>query len=316
MSSEVLRMGTRASALARGQANQFATLLTEKTGVDVEVVLVRTEGDQLSFEGRIPPGGDSTGVFTRALDEALRAGRCDFAVHSLKDMPTADTLDIALAAVPERADSRDALVVASRLDGVTSLDEMPRGARIATSSPRRVAQLLNRRPDFVCTGLQGNIDTRLKRLEEGIADAILLACAGLDRLALSHRITRRLPGDEILQAPGQGALGVVCLATNSRTRDILAQLDDAASRAASLSERSFLNALRGGCRAPVGASAVIEHGSLVLKGVVLSLDGRKRIGGILSGSPANAEDIGRELAENLLMQGASELVSSARTSPS
>lgn len=315
MNIKPLRMGTRASALARTQSGQFAEALTRSTGFPVETVLVRTEGDQLSLEGRVPPGGDTVGVFTKALDDALREGRIDFAVHSLKDLPTVMDADLFAGAVPARADVRDALVVASRHSGVDSLDGLPESARIATSSPRRIAQLLNRRPDLVPVSLQGNVDTRLRRLEEGVADALLLACAGLDRLGLSERISRRLSPEEMLSAPGQGALAAVCHASDENTIAVLASQDDSASRATAEAERAFLNHLRGGCRAPVGARAELrEDGILFLRATVLSLDGASRLDGERTGPASDPEHLGRAVAEELLGRGAGKLVSAARAS--
>lgn len=310
--SAPLRMGTRASALARAQSGAAAAKLTAATGVAVEVVLVRTEGDQLSTEGRAPGGGDTVGVFTRALDDALRQGRIDFAVHSLKDVPTEEPEGILLAAVPARADVRDALVVASRLAGVASIAALPHGARIATSSPRRVAQLLHARPDLLTAPLAGNVDTRLRKLEDGAADALLLACAGLDRLGLSARIAARLEVEDLLPAPGQGALAMTCRADDGSARDLLATQDDRSARATALAERSFLKHLRGGCRAPVGAHAVLDGERLHLRGVVLSVDGTERLAGESEGTIADPHSAGRRLAEALIARGADRLVTSAR----
>lgn len=305
-------MGTRASALARTQSGAAAEALTATTGVEVEMVLVRTEGDQLSTEGRAPGGGDTVGVFTRALDDALREGKIDFAVHSLKDVPTEDPEGVVLAAVPRRADVRDALVVASRHAGVASIASLPRGARVATSSPRRAAQLGSVRPDLVTAPLAGNVDTRLRKLEEGVADALLLACAGLDRLGLAGRIAARLAPDELVPAPGQGALAISCRSGDARVLGLLATQDDPAARATALAERSFLHHLRGGCRAPVGAHAVLDAERLLLSGVVLSLDGRERLDGQVEGTASEAWEAGRRLAEELLSRGAARLVAAAR----
>jgi hydroxymethylbilane synthase len=314
MTAAILRMGTRASVLARAQSGDAAAKLTMATGVPVETVLVRTEGDQLSTEGRTPSGGDMVGVFTRALDEALRGGTIDFAVHSLKDLPTETGEDLVLAAVPLRADSRDALVVASRhrQSGVDSILSLPHGAVVATSSPRRVAQLLNVRPDLKTVSLAGNVDTRLRKLEEGVADGLLLACAGLDRLGLSDRIARRLEPDELLSAPGQGALAMVCLGLDERTRGLLATQDHLPSRASAAAERSLLNALRGGCRAPVGARAEVVEGRLRLRGSVLSPDGKERLDARGEAPVGEAEALGKALAEELLAKGAGRLVAAAR----
>jgi len=305
-------MGTRASALARAQSSAAAALLTETTGIPVEVVLVRTEGDQLSTEGRAPSGGDTVGVFTRALDDALREERIDFAVHSLKDVPTDVAADLLLAAVPSRADVRDALVVATRHAGCDSLLALPLGAVVATSSPRRVAQLRAARPDLRTASLAGNVDTRLRKLEEGVADSLLLACAGLDRLSLSARIARRLDPAEFLPAPGQGALAMVCRAADGETARALATQDDPAARATALAERSFLHHLRGGCRAPVGASARIDGEGIHLVGAVLSLDGSERIEARGSAPSGDAVELGRRLAEDALSRGAARLVAASR----
>lgn len=323
-------MGTRASALARAQSGAFAEELTRRSGRPVEVVIVRTQGDQLSSEGKAPPGGDSAGVFVRALDDALRNREIDFAVHSLKDVPTADAEGLVLAAVPARADSRDAFVVATRHAGVTRVEDLPKGAKVATSSPRRVSQLLRLRPDLVTVAMAGNVDTRLARLEEGRADALILASAGLDRLGRGSVITRRLGPDEMLGAPAQGALGIGCRADDDETRDSLLRMEDPIARATASVERELLQFLRGGCRAPVGASASVVGGRLVLRGRVLSLDGRECLEDELSepfelpspspSSPSKksssvlspSSSLGRLLAEKLLARGAARLIDAAR----
>jgi len=310
-----LRMGTRASALARAQSAAAASELTKATGIGIETVIVRTEGDQLSSEGKAPSGGDEAGVFVRALDDALRRGEVDFAVHSLKDVPTAAAEGLSLAAVPRRADARDALVVASRHPGVASLGSLPRGAVLGTSSPRRVAQILRIRRDLATVAISGNVDTRLRRLEEGRADALLLASAGLDRLGRSAVITCRLDPAEILPAPAQGALAMVCREGDLRVLEALATQDDFASRAAAEAERAVLQGLRGGCRAPVGAHAVFEDNRLCVRARVLSLDGRKAVEGSEEKACATVADavaLGHRLAERLLGQGAGRLVDSAR----
>ena len=249
-----LRMGTRASALARTQSDAFAAELALLSGRPVETVVIRTQGDQLSSEGKAPPGGDAAGVFVRALDEALPRNEIDFAVHSLKDVPTVVAPGVRLAAVPERADARDAFVVASRHAGVTTVSALPPGARVATSSPRRVSQLLRIRPDLVTVAMAGNVDTRLQRLEEGRADALILACAGLDRLGRGGVITRRLEPDEMLGAPAQGALGVGCREDDAETLAALKTMDHRPTRVAVEAERELLQFLRGGmsgaCRRP------------------------------------------------------------------
>ncbi len=315
-----LRMGTRGSALARAQSGAFAEALTRATGLLVETLLVKTQGDQLSTEGKAPPGGDAAGVFVRALDDALRRFEIDFAVHSLKDVPTAGGQGLVLAAVPKRADPRDALVVASRHVGVATVPALPRNATVATSSPRRVSQLLRIRPDLSTVAMAGNVDTRLRRLEEGDADALILASAGLDRLGRGGVIARRLEPEEMLGAPAQGALGIGCRADDAETRKALATMDDFATRVAAEAERDLLHFLRGGCRAPVGASAVLNSGVLTLRGRVLSLDGRECLEDELSEPAPRPSDsysskrslIGRALAECLLARGAARLIDASR----
>lgn len=307
-----LRMGTRASLLARTQSGHVAAALTKATGRAVEEVLVRTEGDQLSTEGRIPAAGDSVGVFVRALDDALRRNEIDFAVHSLKDVPTEYAEDLLMAAVPLRADVRDALVVASR-HAARTVKELPHGAKVATASPRRVAQLLRLRPDLETVTMAGNVDTRLRRLEEGRADALILACAGLDRLGLSERITLRIPLDELLAAPAQGALGISCRRDDEAAAAAIATLDDPLANAAAAAERSLLNALRAGCRAPVAALATLaEDGRLSLRARVLALDGSRMLEDEARGPAADPAALGRLVAERLLARGAQELVTEAR----
>jgi hydroxymethylbilane synthase len=328
-------MGTRASALARTQSGAFAAELSLLSGRPVETIVIRTHGDQLSSEGKAPPGGDAAGVFVRALDEALQRNEIDFAVHSLKDVPTVVAPGVVLAAVPMRADPRDALVVASRHPGAMTVSALPPGARVATSSPRRVSQLLRIRPDLVMVAMAGNVDTRLQRLEEGRADALILACAGLDRLGRGGVITRRLEREEMLGAPAQGALGISCRADDAETREILARMEDPPSRVATAVERDLLQFLRGGCRAPVGARGFLEgeEGNLKLNlvGRVLSLDGRECLEDELSEpfslpslhspispsspskeSPSSSSSLGRALAERLLARGAARLIDAAR----
>jgi hydroxymethylbilane synthase len=322
-------MGTRASVLARTQSGAAAAEVTRATGHPVETVIVRTQGDQLSSEGKAPPGGDEAGVFVRALDEALQRNEIDFAVHSLKDVPTTDVPGLVLAAVPERADARDALVVASRHAGVASLAALPKGARVATSSPRRIAQLLRLRPDLVAVSMAGNVDTRLRRLEEGRADALILACAGLDRLGKGGVITRRMEPVEMLGAPAQGALAIVCRKDDAETIAALRTMDDSETRAAAEAERDLLRFLRGGCRAPLGARGFFEgeegRRTMRLVGRVLSLDGLECLEEELSEpwaqplpsspskrSSSSLPSLGRTLAERLLARGAARLIDAAR----
>lgn len=303
----LLRIGTRGSALAVAQTTTVAEAIAAATGLDVVLVLVTTHGDT----SRAPLsqlGG--TGVFVSALRDALLAGECDIAVHSLKDLPTGPCEGIVIGAIPERADARDALCAR---DGL-SLADLPRGARVGTGSPRRVAQLLARRPDLDVQDLRGNVDTRLARVNADL-DAVVLACAGLDRLGRSSVITERFPLEDAPTAPGQGALAIEVRAEDAAMEPYataLAAIDDAATRASALAERALLAALEAGCAAPVGAHASIHEGRLSLSGHVYALDGSSRLTGTAErdwhpGDSAVPEDLGRAVAADLLARGAAEL---------
>ncbi|MFC7765472.1 hydroxymethylbilane synthase [Leucobacter soli] len=263
-----MRVGTRGSTLAVTQTTTVAEGIAEATGRDVALVVVRTQGDASSAP-LAQLGG--TGVFVSALRDALLAGTCDMIVHSIKDLPTGPCPGIALGAVPPRADPRDALCAR---DGLT-LSQLPTGARVGTGSPRRAAQLLARRPDLVVTGLRGNVDTRLARLEQDL-DAIVLAAAGLDRIGRASAVSERFPLESTPPAPGQGALAVEVRDAElglSPYAEALAALDDAPSRACSLAERGLLAALEAGCAAPVGAWARIVGDRIVLRAAVYRVDG-------------------------------------------
>lgn len=304
-----IRLGTRGSPLALWQANWVAARLSQ-LGHEVELVEIRTGGDQ-----RLDAisGLNAQGLFTKEIQDALLDKRVDLAVHSLKDLPTEAVPDLALAAVPERETTADALV--SR-EG-KSFAELAKGATIGTGSARRRAQLLHARGDLVMADIRGNVDTRLRKLREGQYDAIVLAQAGLRRLELEGEITEILPTEIVLPAVGQGALGLETRADDAATRGALAALNHADSHSAVLAERALLAALRGGCLAPVGALAEVEtSGSLSLRAVVLSVDGVERIAasGATEGPPDReaARALGEKVAAELLAQGASELIASAR----
>ncbi|MGH8981830.1 MAG: hydroxymethylbilane synthase, partial [Acidimicrobiales bacterium] len=275
-------------------------LFTEATGIPVEVVLVRTEGDQLSTEGKAPPGGDVTGVFTRALDEALREGRCDFAIHSLKDLPTDTADDLVLAAVPLRADPRDALVG-------STLGDLPPGAVVATGSARRRAQLAHLRPDLAFVGLRGNMASRLDRVDVGHVRAVVVAAAALDRLGLADRMAERLAVSDCLPQVGQGALALECRAADEPVRSLVAGLDDDDAHLAVAAERAFLRALGAGCTLPVAGHAVaVAAGTVRLEGLIASGDGRVVVRGMLDGD--DPEVLGPALARLLVVErGASSI---------
>ncbi len=258
-----LRVGTRGSALAVAQTTTVADALGRATGRPTSIVTVRTEGD-VSARPLAQLGG--TGVFAAALRRALLDGTVDVVVHSLKDLPTAPEPGLAVAALPARADARDALCAR---DGLT-LATLPAGARVGTGSPRRVAQLLARRPDLEVVDVRGNVDTRLAKVAAGELDAVVLASAGLDRLGRSDAATERFDLDEWPTAPGQGALAVEVRAGEE---DLVGMLDDAATRAAAEAERRVLALLEAGCSAPVGVHARLVAGELRLDARVYRLDG-------------------------------------------
>lgn len=302
-----LRLGTRSSALARWQADWVAAELGQ-LGVQVEMIPISTQGDVSSRPlGAI--GGQ--GVFTKELQRALFDGAIDLAVHSLKDLPTERVPGLQLAAVPERESTRDVLV--SRVAG--SLAALPPGARIGTGSIRRRAQLLHARPDLQVSEIRGNVDTRLRKLDEGQYDAIVLAEAGLKRLGLGHRITQILPTELMLPAVGQGALGIEARSDDDGTLEILAPLDDADTHSAVLAERALLAALRAGCLAPVAAWARVVGDGLQLDAAVLSHDGRDRLSVSVAGPPEQAELLGHQAAADLSARGAAQLIAASRQGP-
>jgi hydroxymethylbilane synthase len=302
-----LRLGTRASALARWQAEWVAAQLQQR-GVDVLLVPITTTGDRRL--GAIAALGGE-GVFTKEIQLALLDGRIDLAVHSLKDLPTTDTPQLCLAAVPERAEPGDVLVSARG----ASLADLPRGASVGTGSLRRRAQLLHVRPDLQMTDIRGNIDTRLRKLDASKYDALVLAEAGLHRLGLDARITQRLPAEIVLPAPGQGALALETRSDDEPTRRTVAQLDHPPTHAAVAAERAMLAALQGGCLAPIAALGRVEGERLTLVGRVLSRDGVRRIDAGETAAAADALDLGRRVADKLLAEGAGQLIQAARQLP-
>lgn len=298
-----LRLGARGSALSLAQAALVQRALGGEAAV--ELVTVRTTGDRLSADGA-PIGWK--GDFTKELDEALLDGRLDFAVHSLKDVPSDLPAGLLLAAVPEREDPRDVLIAHPR----RAFGDLPRGARVGTSSPRRQAQLRAARPDLEVLEARGNVDTRIRRLREGRFDAIVLARAGLARLGRLEEITEVFEESVFLPAVGQGALAIVTRRDDSGTAAVVHQLDHGPSHTAVLAERGFLAALEAGCRAPVAGRARVEGEVLSLTGAVFSVDGRMVLRGERAGASAEAISLGRALAQDLLARGAASLISKAR----
>lgn len=298
-----LRIGTRGSPLALWQANHIADrlrpLLAPRT---VELVHVQTEGDRDQSASLAHIGG--RGVFTKEIERALLDGRVDVAVHSLKDLPTQPVEGLVLAAVPARGPSGDVLVAAS----VSRFDDLPPGARVATGSLRRRAQLLHRRPDLRLADIRGNVETRLRKLRADGYDALVLAGAGLDRLGLSGVVTEVLDPAWMLPAVGQGALGLECRTDDDATRSVLARLDDPPTHQAVEAERALLFYLGGGCQVPLGAFARVDGATMSLRAAVLAVDGTRRIAGEETGPAANAAAVGERLADRLGAQGAAELI--------
>jgi hydroxymethylbilane synthase len=305
--SAPIRVGTRASLLARTQSEHVARALREALGREVELVEVSTHGD-VSAAPLATIGG--TGVFVSALRDALLRGDVDLAVHSLKDLPTAEPDDVALAAVPLREDPRD--VVVAR-DGLT-LGELPTSARVGTGSPRRAAQLRGLGFDLDVVPIRGNVDTRLRKVADGEYDAVVVAAAGLARLGRLDEAAELLDPGQILPAPGQGALAVECRAGDTELVTALTKLlDDAVTRAAVTAERSLLAALEAGCTAPVGALADVgldESGNdeLYLRAIVVAVDGSRAVRLSTTGPLADGETLGRQLAADLLDEGAADLI--------
>ena len=291
-----LRLGTRKSPMAMIQSQHVADLITERTGRAVELVGITTFGD-VSRANLAQIGG--TGVFVSGLRASLLAGDIDLAVHSLKDLPVAQPDGIEMAAVPGRDDPRDAL--AAR-DGA-KLADLPPGAKIGTGSPRRAAQLLLLRSDVVPVPVRGNAGTRLARVTSGEVDAVMLAYAGLARLGRLDAVTQVFEPDEMLPAPGQGALAVECRSDQPGLAALLARADDAATRAATTAERSLLAALEAGCSAPVGGYAAGTD-ALRLRAVVVAADGETALRASAGAPAAEAERLGREVAAELLRRGA------------
>jgi hydroxymethylbilane synthase len=300
-------LGTRASALARAQTELVAKLLTAAwPGLECATTVLVTAGDRTQESGEPLPEIGGKGLFTAELERALRDGEIDLAVHSLKDLPTEDTPDVLLGAVTAREDVRDCLV--AREAG--SLAELPAGARVGTSSLRRAAQLRALRDDLDVQSIRGNIDTRVRKVDDGEYDAAVLAAAGVRRIGLESAVTEWLSTETMLPAPGQGALAVQCRSGDDALRGILAALDDPVGRAETTAERAFLRALGGGCAAPVAALAVSTTTPRVrLQGLVASVDGAQMVRVHGEGEPL---ELGERLAAEALAAGADRILAAIR----
>jgi hydroxymethylbilane synthase len=303
-SSNALVIATRKSKLALWQAEHVAALLRKAhAGLSVELLPMSTKGDRILDRSLAAIGGK--GLFIKELEAALEDGRAHLAVHSMKDVPGDLPAGMTLAAMLPRADPRDALITRAARE----LGELPRGARLGTASLRRRAQLLAIRPDLVITTLRGNVETRLKRLDDGELDAIVLAAAGLTRLGLQSRIAALLDPSVSLPAVGQGVIGIECRSDDLRARDAVRALNDPAAHTAVSAERAFARRLGGSCQSPIAAFAELDaQQRLTLRGLVAEPDGSRLIQDSIAGSAAQAEVLGDALAERVLTAGAGELL--------
>lgn len=298
-----LVIGSRGSKLALWQAEQARERLTLlNSGIEINIEIIKTTGDVKSEPLSVIGG---KGVFTKELEDALLDGRIDIAVHSLKDLPTILPDGLSISAICEREDPRDALVLRADLkveDG--SLSSLPEGAVVGTSSQRRLAQLKALRGDVVVRDLRGNVDTRIRKLDEGQYDAVILASAGLVRLGLQDRISARIPITEMLPAVGQGAIAIETRSDNEFAVETTSRLDHRETRLACLAERAFLRGLGGGCQLPIAAHATLDGNVLTLDGLVAKPDGSEISRDHSSGPPDNAEQLGSTLATLLMNRGA------------
>ena len=289
-----LRIGSRGSQLALWQANHIAALLRERRH-EIELEIIKTTGDKITDVALAKVG--TKGMFTKEIEEALAEGRVDLAVHSLKDLPTELSAGFEIAAITKRENPCD--VFCSQK--YASVEALPRGARVGTSSLRRQAQLKALRSDLEIHPLRGNVDTRLRKLEAGEYDAIILAAAGLNRLGKTELVKQVIPADIMCPAAGQGALGIEIRAGDAATRQHLAFLDDAAARATTTCERALLNKLGGGCQVPIGASAEVRGGRLHLKAIVAHPDGSKVLRESREGD--DPVKLGNDVGDTLLARG-------------
>jgi hydroxymethylbilane synthase len=294
----MLIIGSRGSQLALWQAHWIQTRLQE-LGEPSRIEIIKTTGDKITDVALSQVG--SKGLFTKEIEEALLAGTIDIAVHSLKDMPTDLPAGLTLAAIPEREDPRDALVG-------RALEELGPGARVGTGSLRRTAQLRARRPDLRIEDIRGNVDTRLRKLDEGRYDAIVLAAAGLRRLGWENRITEIFNPSVMCPAVGQGALAVETRDDGGEAFEMAKHLEHAASRMAVTAERAVLAALGGGCQAPIGSHAYLDGDSLIVVGAVVSPDGAQVVRRRTHGSITDPVSVGRSLAEQILSAGGKEIL--------
>ena len=297
-----LRIGTRGSLLAKWQAEHIRKQLFAACGVEAEIVIIKTSGDKIQMSPLTQIGGK--GVFIKELEESLLEETIDVAVHSVKDVPTDTPSRLSFPAVCRREDVRDCLVAAN---GAT-LASLRQGARVGTGSLRRQAQLRHLRPDLDVRDLRGNVDTRLRKVESGEYEAVMLSKAGLDRLGWSQRVTETFSPEVFLPAVGQGAIAVECRLRDTEAAELVGKLDDAETRTAITAERALLSSLQGGCQVPIGAWARLEHGELVLEACVCSVDGAQYVKQRATAPPAQAAELGQHMARLLIEAGAQDIL--------
>lgn len=303
---EQITIGTRGSKLALWQTNWVKSELERlHPGLQVAIEIISTKGDRVLDVSLPKLGEQGKGLFTKELEEAIHERRVDLAVHSLKDLPTELPAGLHIAAISRREDVRDALVARH---GIYSFNDLPQQALIGTSSLRRQAQLLAARPDLRLEPIRGNVDTRLRKLDDGLFDAIILAAAGLHRLGFAERITEYLDPALILPAVGQGALAIETRSDDAAVNEIVSRLNHAETRLACQAERAFLKGLGGGCLVPIAAHAEIASSTLTLTGLVASTDGSETVRSHLSGASAEAESLGDQLARELIARGADRIL--------
>lgn len=303
-----LTIGSRGSDLALWQTNFVKKTLEEKfLALRCEIKIITTTGDRM-LDTALSKIGDK-GLFTRQIENALLSGEIDLAVHSLKDLQTSQPDGLMIGAISKRETPND-VFLSSRCD---SIDELPHGARVATGSLRRKSQLLHYRPDLMISEIRGNVPTRIKKLDESELEGMILAFAGVHRLGLDARIRQKIPFEIMLPAVGQGAMAVEIRSDDPKVREIVSVLDDAETRHCVTAERAFLRRLKGGCQVPIGALARIEGDQINLEGVVGNLDGSKNLREQMNGDVTDADSLGTHLAEQLLEDGAGEILEQVRS---
>lgn len=304
-----ITIGTRGSMLALWQSEWVRSELERlHPGIEVELKKIKTTGDKILDVPLAKVGGK--GLFVKEIEEAMLRGEVDIAVHSMKDVPTEFPEGLFLAVICKREDPRDAFISRKTPNGFEypTLDSLPEGSRVGTSSLRRSSQLLAMRPDLKIEQLRGNVDTRLRKLDEGQYDAIILAAAGIKRLGRSERIAELIGQDVILPAIGQGAIGIECREADARVRDLIEPLRHRDTDICVRSERSFLRKLEGGCQVPIAAYATLENGLLRIRGLVGDLEGKRLIKGEIEGPVTRFRDLGVALAEDILSRGGKEIL--------